>query len=95
MGIRAIDAMIAGGDAAADKNDRRPDLVVEKERLLALLKNIKDKIDEIKSTYPYTMKAFLQNEDEVEQCKAELEQYTKGLSETLGVYKAKINEMLG
>ena len=95
IGIRAIDAMIAGGDAAADKNDRRPDLVVEKERLLALLNNIKDKIDEIKSTYPYTMKAFLQNEDEVEQRKAEPKQYIKGLSETLGVYKAKINEMLG
>ena len=95
MGLRAIDAMISRAEAAADKIDGQAALIKEKERLLALLENINDRIDEIKSTYPYTMKAFLENEDEVEQRKAELEQYIDELHETLVIYQGMIDEMLG
>lgn len=40
-------------------------LMKEKERLLNLLQTIKDRISEIKSEFPYTMKEFVQNPEKL------------------------------
>jgi chromosome segregation ATPase len=66
----------------------------EKERLDALLQNVKDKIAKIKSEYPYIMKALVQSPKKTEARRAELEAYIKQLNESLAAYTAKIEEMV-
>lgn len=93
-GLRTIDAMVSQPVLTADKSDGLAILIKEKERLTKLLQNIKDRIAELMSTYPYTMKALLQNPEEVEERKAGLEEYIKQLNEALSAYTARIDEML-
>ena len=93
-GLRTINAMVSEPAVTADKPDGLAVLMKEKERLTKLLKSIKDRIAEIKSTYPYTMKSFLQNPDEIEERKAGLKEYIKQLNEALSAYTERIDEML-
>lgn len=66
----------------------------EKNRLFKLFITIKDKITEIKSQYPYTMKALLLSPEKTEARRVELEKSIAQLSQALEIYKAKIAEML-
>lgn len=66
----------------------------EKERLQNLLKAIRDSIEQIKSEYPYTMKEIIENEEQTEQKKKELENILSQYNELISIYKAKIEEMI-
>lgn len=93
-GLRIIDAMVSEPDVPAERSEGLAILVKEKERLTKLLQNIKDKIAEIKSAYPYTMKALVQSPEEIDARKAELEERIKQLNEVLSAYTNSIAEML-
>jgi hypothetical protein len=67
----------------------------EKERLVQLLISVKDEIASIKSSYPYTMKLFVQSRSKIEVRKAELERKVEQLSAMLAVYMMEIDLMLG
>jgi predicted nucleic acid-binding Zn-ribbon protein len=77
-----------------EKPDVISQLINEKERLSKLLQIVKDRIAEIKSEHPYTMKSLVQSPEKIETRKAELEASIKQLNETLVAYTAKIEEML-
>jgi predicted nucleic acid-binding Zn-ribbon protein len=66
----------------------------EKERLKKLLETVKKRIREIKSEYPYTMKALLQSEEKIEERKKELQSRILELEDALVAYREKIAEML-
>ena len=77
-----------------DGPDSTAQLTKEKERLSGLLQKVKDRIAEIKSEYPYTMKPIVRSPEKTEARKTELQEYIGRLNETLAAYTAKIEEML-
>ena len=93
-GLRIISAMVTASVLTEEKPDAISQLREEKERLFKLIKSVKDRILEIKSKYPYTMKSLVQSPEKIEVRKAELEVSMKQLKEMLAVYTAKIEEML-
>jgi len=93
-GIRIISTMLAGPLAQDDRPDALAQLVEEKERLTGLLQSVRENIQEIRSRYPYTMKSLVQDKVLVEERKEELEENVRILTETLDIYKGKIEEML-
>lgn len=93
-GLRIIAAMVCEPAFSEEKSDGFKVLLKEKERLLKLLQSIKEKIANIKSEYPYTMKPLVRSPKKIEARKAELEERIGQLNEALSVYKARIEEML-
>jgi Mg2+ and Co2+ transporter CorA len=93
-GLRIIGAMVNEPAIPEAEPDGLIFLEKEKERLIDLLQNIKDRIVEIKSEYPYTMKSLVHSPGKLEARKAEIEDNIKQLNEILTVYTAKIAEML-
>lgn len=93
-GLRIIDAMVSEPAVPTEKSDGLKVLMKEKERLAKLLQNIKDRIAEIKSEYPYTMKSLVQSSEKIKARKAELEERIKQLNEVLTAFTARIGEML-
>ncbi len=93
-GLRIISEMVIKPELPDVKSDGLATLVKEKERLTKLLQSIKDRISEIKSEYPYTMKSFLQKPDQIKARKAELEENIKQLGGVLAAYKEKVVEMM-
>ena len=93
-GLRIIAAMVAEPAPFYDGPDATAQLIKEKERLSTLLRKVKDRIAEIKSEYPYTMKPIVKSPEKTEARKAELQEYIARLRETLAAYTAKIDEML-
>ena len=67
----------------------------ERDRLIPLLSNIKDRIAKIKSEYPYTVKEIVQDEERVEQSRNQLEALLNQYQGAITYYKAKIREMTG
>lgn len=92
--LRIIGAMVSEQILSDGEENGIAILVKERERLTHLLQVIRDKIEEIKNTYPYTMKSFIQSEDKIAEKKAELEDIISQLNEALQLYKSRIAEML-
>ncbi len=61
-GLRIISAMVAEPVLPEKSEFGMAELIKEKERLSKLLQGIRDRITEIKSEYPYTMKPIIENE---------------------------------
>lgn len=94
-GLKIIEAIIAEPVILTESPDGLSVLIKEKDRLANLLQDVKDRIVEIKSEYPYTMKALIQNREKTELRKTELEEQIKQLNEIFSAYTERINEMLG
>ena len=92
--IRIIAAMIAETSVPDETEDALALLFREKDRLLSLVKGLKDKIAKIKTEYPYTMKTILQSADATAARKAELQAKIDELNATLPIYREKIDRML-
>ena len=58
------------------------------------MKAIRDSIVQIKSEYPYTIKEIIEDEEQTEQKKKELENILSQYNELISIYKAKIEEMI-
>ena len=93
-GLRIIAAMLGEPVSVRDGPDSTAQLTKEKERLSGLLQKVKDRIAEIKSEYPYTMKLIVRSPEKTEARKTELQEYIGRLNETLAAYTPKIEEML-
>ncbi len=91
--MRIIGAMVS--EPLSDNTENAMTfLAKEEERLNRLLKDIRGKIEKIKSEYPYTLKDIVQSEEKTAQKKAELNELISELNEAFKLYKSKIEEML-
>ena len=93
-GLRIISTMVVDPVIPMEKTDGMTALMKEKERLSKLLQTIKDRISEIKSEFPYTMKEFVQSPEKIDARKAELQEQINQLTEVLTAYNDRIAEML-
>lgn len=91
--LRIIGEMVGNSPLPEQHKDALTQLNEEKERLQNLLKAIRDSIEQIKSEYPYTMKEIIEDEEQTEQKKKELENILSQYNELISIYKAKIEEM--
>ena len=92
--LRIIGEMVGNSPLPEQHKDAMTQLVEERERLQGLLKSIRESIDNIKSEYPYTMKEIIEDEEQTEQKKKELENILSQYNELISIYKAKIEEMI-
>ena len=92
--LRIIGEMVGNSPLPEQHKDALTQLNKEKERLQNLLKAIRDSIEQIKSEYPYTMKEIIEDEEQTEQKKKELENILSQYNELISIYKAKIEEMI-
>lgn len=92
--LRIIGEMVGNRPLPEQHKDALTQLNEEKERLQNLLKAIRDSIEQIKSEYPYTMKEIIEDEEQTEQKKKELENILSQYNELISIYKAKIEEMI-
>lgn len=92
--LRIIGEMVGNSPLPEQHKDALTLLNEEKERLQNLLKVIRDSIEQIKSEYPYTMKEIIEDEEQIEQKKRELENVLSQYNELISIYKAKIEEMI-
>lgn len=92
--LRIIGEMVGNSPLPEQHKDALTQLNEEKERLQNLLKAIRDSIEQIKSEYPYTMKDIIEDEEQTEQKKKELENILSQYNELISIYKAKIEEMI-
>jgi len=91
--LRAIGAMLVE-PALPGPTPPMSRYMMEKERLSGSIQAIRDRIAEIKTKFPYTMKTLVQSPETTKERKAELEESIKRSNETLAAYAAKIDEML-
>lgn len=92
--LKIINEMVGDGMQPEQSKDAMTQLIEEKEHLLSLLKPIKDSIEDIKSKYPYNLKAIVESEKKTEQMRHELEQVLEQYNELIEIYKQTIDEML-
>ena len=92
--LKIINEMVGDGMQPEQSKDAMTQLIEEKEHLLSLLKPIKDSIEDIKSKYPYNLKAIVESEKKTEQIRHELEQVIEQYNELIEIYKQTIDEML-
>jgi hypothetical protein len=70
-------------------------LLEEKERIEKLILKMSKMIAAVKSRFPYTMKAFVNDPEKITLRKSELEKHIAQLDEALAAYKEKVAEMTG
>jgi len=92
--LRIIGEMVGNSPLPEQHKDALTQLSEEKERLQHFLKAIRDSIEQIKSEYPYTMKEIIEDEEQTEQKKKELENILSQYNELISIYKAKIEEII-
>lgn len=92
--LRIISEMVCEPILAEDGKDAMTQLVHEKDRLVAMLQDVKDSIARIKSEYPYTVKEIVRDKEEIATRKAELERILRQYNEVMIAYSTKIREML-
>lgn len=92
--LKIIGEMVGNSPLPEQHKDALTQLNEEKERLQNLLKVIRDSIEQIKSKFPYTMKEIIEDEEQTEQKKKELENILSQYNELISIYKAKIEEMI-
>lgn len=92
--LKIINELVDANKLPEQTKDAMTQLLEERERLQGLLKNIKDDIEKIKSSYPYTLKEIVESEEKTEQLRRELEHLIEQYNELIEVYKSIIEEML-
>ena len=92
--LKIIGEMVGNSPLPEQHKDALTQLIEERERLQNLLKVIRDSIEQIKSEYPYIMKEIIEDEEQTEQKKKELENILSQYNGLISIYKAKIEEMI-
>ncbi len=92
--LRTISAMVAEPVFPKPNADAMMQFKKEKERLTKLIQTVQEQISKIKSEYPYTVKPIIRNKEKTAERKAELKDLIRQLKVTLGLYNAKIKEMM-
>ena len=92
--LKIINELVDDRKLPEQSKDAMTQLLEERERLSDLLKTIKEDIEKIKSSYPYTLKEIVESEEKTEQHRQELEHLLEQYNELIEVYKRVIEEML-
>lgn len=92
--LRMIYTMVGEPQSLEEKPNSLAELRSEKDRLSKLLQSIQDRITDIKSSYPYTMKSFLQSPEKINKREAELKETISQMKEDISRYDTKIKEMV-
>lgn len=92
--LRIICEMMENAPLSEQHTDAMARLAREKARLQGLIKAVKDDIAAIKTEFPYTMKAILEDTEKTTQKKQELENILEQYNALILFYKKKIEEML-
>jgi hypothetical protein len=93
-GMEIIAQTLSDDLAPDDETCSQVFLMKEKKRLTELLESVKARIAEIKKEYPYTMKAFVADQEKIVEKKTELEELIKNLEDVLGSYTERITELV-
>lgn len=70
-------------------------VIDERDKLHQKLELIKPEIEQIKASYPYTMKSIITDQDAIEKKKTELEQILIQLDEVIKIFEQKIDALRG
>ncbi len=92
--LRIIDEMVSEPILSDDHKDAITQLAEEKERLIDLMKTVKESIEKIKSEFPYTVKELINDPKKIAARKAELKSIIHEYEEAIAAYNARIEEML-
>lgn len=82
-------------DMSTDKHLDNKSIVDERDQLVQKLDEIKLNIEQIKASYPYTMKPIITDQDAIDKKKTELEQVLIQLDEVIKIFKQKIDALRG
>ena len=93
-GLRIISTMVSDPTPFYETTDSFKAMQREKERIAELLLHVKEKIESIKTEYPYTLKDIIQTPGKLDAIKTELENHISQMNEVLSEYKSKIEGML-
>lgn len=93
--IRLIYTMRGEFPLPEENKDAAKALYREKERLERVLSSLRDEIAKIKSEFPFTMQAFLNDEQQIVENKAELESIIRQYQDAAAQYEARIKELMG
>lgn len=93
--MRIVYEIVSSSHSDDERNIHVPNMLMqEKNRLLSLLKTVKEDIQKIRSDYPYIMKELLCNAESIESRKQELLNALKQYQAQHDYYLEKIQEML-
>ncbi|MCD7827916.1 MAG: hypothetical protein LUG85_05210 [Clostridiales bacterium] len=93
--MRIINSMVAGSPSNLKTGESSmAALTKERDRLREMLDTIKEQIEKIKSKYPYTLKALLNDSELVAVKKAELEEIIENFRARSEIYKKRIDELM-
>jgi len=92
--LRIIIEMVSESISSDNHKDAITQLAQEKERLVDLLKSVKESIERIKSEFPYTVKELIRDPSKIAARKAELKSIIHEYKEAIAAYNARIEDML-
>ena len=92
--LRLISEMVCNSFEQDDDENVIKKLCAEKERLMKMLKKIKDSIVEIKARFPYNMKDVISDKDKIDALKLELEDNLASYTELIDSYSERIRMMI-
>lgn len=93
--LRIIGEMVRNSEKHFSEDGIMETLQREKAKLEYLVKQVENEINEIKSAFPYNVKDILEDPEQTEGRKEELEAAIKGYEEMLRQYKARIDKLTG
>ena len=91
--MRVIAEMTAEPEKPDGSTDAIKTLAREKERLAGVLKDLKASIEDIRSSYPFTVSQLLNDPEKIKEKKQEFEEIIRQYKEVIQLYKQKISEM--
>lgn len=92
--LRAIDIMMGSDITAIETTDSLSDLYKERERLEKVVKNIKENIIQIKSTYPYNLKEIIEDDQKIEARRAYFSDSIEDSKAIIQIYERRIKELM-
>jgi ElaB/YqjD/DUF883 family membrane-anchored ribosome-binding protein len=92
--LRIIGEMVGERHLPENGQTAMTQLMDEKKRLEGMIKNVRERMERIKSEYPYTVKDIVDDPEKVKQRKAELEQMLSEYNEIIDIYKERLAELL-
>ncbi len=92
--MRLISEMISEPPLLPCTDDSLSLLRQERDRLTMLLQKITDKINKIKSEYPYTLKKLISTPEKIKEEKEKLQNIIADFQNLLTAYQARINTLL-
>lgn len=92
--LRIIGEMVGERHLPETGQTAMTQLMDEKKRLEGMIKNVRERMERIKSEYPYTAKEIVDDPEKVKQRRAELEQMLSEYNEIIDIYKERLAELL-